>query len=152
LKKVKSLCPKDVPCQISMHSGQRFMRRRFFKDLSKFSLFCPLLGPKRGQPLYLNKSESPSPKHACFPPSLVEIGQVVHEKKMFEDLTKFSLFCPLLGLKRGQPLFMHKSESPSLKHVSHQVWLKLAMWFVRRCLSFCYICLYKNVPLGFGHL
>jgi len=35
----------------------------FFKDLSKCALFCPLLGTKRGQTLYLNKSESPSPKH-----------------------------------------------------------------------------------------
>jgi len=94
----KSPCPKDVPCQISKHSGQWFMRRRF---LLTFSLFCPLLGSKRGQLLYLNKTESPS----MFP---------------------------------------------------HQIWLKLAMWFVRRSfLSFCYmyISLYKNMsPLGFGHL
>jgi len=43
-----------------------------FEDLSKFSLFCPLLGPKRGQPLYLNKSEYPSPKHVSY--QMVEIG------------------------------------------------------------------------------
>jgi len=35
---------------------------RFFK----ISLFRPLLGPKWGQPLYLNKSESPSPKHVYY--------------------------------------------------------------------------------------
>jgi len=34
---------------------------------------------------------------------------VVHEKKIFEDLSNFSLFCPLLG----QPLYLKKSESPS---------------------------------------
>jgi len=50
----------------------------------------------------------------------------VHEKKIFEDLSKLSLFCPLLGPKRGQPLYMNKFESPSSKHVSCQVWLKLA--------------------------
>jgi len=33
---------------------------------------------------------------------------VVHEKKIFEDLSKFSLFSP----KRGQPLYLNKLESP----------------------------------------
>jgi len=37
-----------------------------------------------------------------------------------------------LGPKRGQPLYLNKSESPSPNHVSHQVWLKLAKWLVRR--------------------
>jgi len=39
---------------------------------------------------------------------------VVHEKKIFEDLTKFSFILPLIG-----PLYLNKSESPSFKHVSH---------------------------------
>jgi len=38
---------------------------------------------------------------------------VIHEKKIFEDLSKFSLFRPLLGPKGGQPLYLNKSESPS---------------------------------------
>jgi len=37
---------------------------------------------------------------------------VVHEKKIFQDLSKFSLLCPLLGPKMGQPLYLNKSESP----------------------------------------
>jgi len=53
-------------------------------DLSKVSLLCPLLGSKRGQPLYLNKSESSSPNHVS---SLVEIGPVVLEKSIEEKLT-----------------------------------------------------------------
>jgi len=61
-------------------------------------------------------------------PNIKGFRPVVHEKKIFEDLTKFSL----LGPKRGQPLYLNKSEYPSPKHVSHQVWLKLAKWFVRR--------------------
>jgi len=69
-------------------------------------------------------------------PNIKAFRPVVHEKKIFEDLTKFFLFCPLLGPKRGQSLSLNKSESPSLNHVSHQVWLKLAKWFVRRsCLK-----------------
>jgi len=59
-------------------------------------------------------------------PKINPVWPVVHEKKIFKDLSKFSLFCPLLGPKRGQPLDMNKSESPSLNHVFHQVWLKLA--------------------------
>jgi len=58
-------------------------------------------------------------------PNINAFRPVVHEK-IFEDLSKFSLFCPLLGPKGGQPLYMNKSESPSPKHVSYQVWLKLA--------------------------
>jgi len=30
------------------------------------------------------------------------------------------------------PLYLNKSEFPSPKHVSYQVWLKLAWWFLRR--------------------
>jgi len=64
-------------------------------------------------------------------PNINAFRPVVHEKKIFEDLSKFSLFCPLLGPKRGQPLYLNKSESPSPKNVSYQVWLKLAKWFLR---------------------
>jgi len=41
----------------------------------------------------------------AFPP-------VVHEKMIFEDLSKVSLFCPLVGPTSGQPLYLNKSESP----------------------------------------
>jgi len=54
-------------------------------------------------------------------PNINAFRPVVHEK-IFEDLSKFSLFCPLMG----QPLYLNKFESPSPKHVSCQVWLKLA--------------------------
>jgi len=33
-------------------------------------------------------------------------GPVVHEKKIFEDSSKCSLFCPLLGPKRGRPYYL----------------------------------------------
>jgi len=64
----KSPCPKDVLCQISMLSGQWLMRRIFLKIYQYFPYWAP-----KG----VNKSDP----QACFPPSLVEIGQVVHEKK-----------------------------------------------------------------------
>jgi len=65
-------------------------------------------------------------------PNINAFQPVVHKKKIFEDFSKLSLFCPLLGPKRGQPLYLNKSEFTSPKHVSYQVWLKLALWFLRR--------------------
>jgi len=65
-------------------------------------------------------------------PTIKAFRPVVHEKKILEELTKLSLFCPFSGPKRGQPLYLNNSESSSPNHVSHQVWLKLAKWFVRR--------------------
>jgi len=38
-------------CQISMHSGQWFMRRNFFDDLTKhFPYFAPYWAPKGASP------------------------------------------------------------------------------------------------------
>jgi len=69
-KKLESPCPKLTPCQISVHANGSWEEdfRRFIK------IFLI-------QPLYLNKSESPS--QSCFLPSLVEIGLVVLEKNFF---------------------------------------------------------------------
>jgi len=63
LNKLDSTGPKDVPCKISMYLGQWLMRRRFLKCVF---IFCPLRGPKKGQSLYLNISESPSPTDASY--------------------------------------------------------------------------------------
>jgi len=55
--------------------------KTIFEDLSKFSFQIFFI---RGHPLYLNKSESLTPKH-CFLSSLVEIGPVVLEKKCLKE-------------------------------------------------------------------
>jgi len=47
-------------------------------------------------------------------------------------LSKFPVFCPLNGPLSTKPLDLYKSESPSPKNGSYQVWLKLAWWFLRR--------------------
>jgi len=47
----------------NINAFRAVVHEKIFEDLPNFSLFCLLLGPKRGQPLYLNKSESLSPKH-----------------------------------------------------------------------------------------
>jgi len=71
----------------------------------------------------------------CYMLNINVFPLLVHEKKIFEDLSKCSLFCPLLCPKRGQPLYLNKSQSPSPRHVSCQVWLKLAQWFLRSTLK-----------------
>jgi len=58
-----------------------------------------------------------SPK-ASFIPNINTFQPVVHEKKIFEYLSKFSLFFPLLGSKRPAPLF-------------EQIWIPiLQVWFL----------------------
>jgi len=71
LNKVESLCPKDAPCIISMHSGKWFLRKSF-EDLPKLFLMLP--AP------FFEVICIPIPQ-ACFLPNLVEIGLVVLEKK-----------------------------------------------------------------------
>ena len=72
----------------------------------------------------------------CFVPSLVEIGSVVLEKKIFkfcQCISAISLSSPLD--KKGVTLHLNKLEFPSPKDASHQVWLKLAQRFWRRRFS-----------------
>ena len=58
--------------------------------------------------------------------SLVEIGPVVLEKKIFINFVNvFSIFRNYLPLEKGEALHLNKHESPSPKDVLCQVWLKL---------------------------
>jgi len=53
-------------------------------------------------------------------PNIYAFRPVVYEKKIFKDLSKFPLFCPLNGPLRGQPLDLNKSESPFPRDISYQ--------------------------------
>jgi len=86
--------------------GHWFMRRRFLND---FAIYDP-------RDFILTKITLPQ---GCSMPIINAFLPVVHEK-IFFNLSTFSLFYPLLGPKRGQPLYLNKSESPSRKHVSYQ--------------------------------
>jgi len=59
-----------------------FLYQTMTKGIVTCQIFMYLLGPKWGHPLYLNKSESQTPKH-CFLSTWVEIGLVVLEKNIF---------------------------------------------------------------------
>ena len=83
--------------------------------------------------------------------SLIEIGPVVLEKKIFLNfLNAFSLFRNYLPLEMGRALHLNKIESPSLKNALCKVCLKLAQWFRRgRFLNFVNVfSLFRNyLPL-----
>ena len=57
------------------------------------------------------------------------------EEDFFNFVNVFSLFCNYLPLGKGRALHWNKLESPSLKNVLCQVWLKLVQWFLRRFLK-----------------
>ena len=63
-------------------------------------------------------------------PSLVEIGSVVLEKRIFFNfINVFSLFRNYLPLEKGGDLHLKKLESPSPKDAFGQVWLKFSQHF-----------------------
>ena len=62
----------------------------------------------------------------CFGPSLVKIGPVVYEKKIF----KIRKYIIISHLKRVCPFHRIKL-NPSIKKSLFQVWLKFAQWFWR---------------------
>jgi hypothetical protein len=72
--------PKDSLYQVWSNLACWFWRRRFLKIFSVFLLFRYYLPLEKGNPLPLNKLESPFTQ-GWFVPSLVKIGLVVLEKK-----------------------------------------------------------------------
>jgi hypothetical protein len=63
LNKLEFPLPKDNVYQVWLYLACWFWRRRFLKKkFSVFLLFCYYLPLERGNPLHLNKLESPSPK------------------------------------------------------------------------------------------
>jgi len=54
-----------------------------FERFNHFVLILPLTGPQKGPDPLFEQIWIPIPQ-SCFPPSLVEIGQVVLEKKSFK--------------------------------------------------------------------
>ena len=65
-------------------------------------------------------------------PSLVEIGPVVLEKKIFKFRQCILAISYYLPLEKVGAFHLNKLESPSSKDALCQVWLKLAEWFWRR--------------------
>ena len=84
----------------------------------------------------------------CIIASLVEIGRVVLEKKIFNFCK-----CIYLPLEKGGSLHLNKLESPLPKDDVCQVWLKLAQRFLRRRLFKSFqsnFTIFNYLPLGKG--
>ena len=87
----------------------------------------------------LRKKHGPSFKktwfpiaQGCFVPSLVDIGPVVLKKWIFklrQCIFAISLSSPL---EKGWGHSLNKLDFSSPKNALCQVWLKLALWFLRR--------------------
>jgi hypothetical protein len=60
---------------------------------------------------------------------LIDIGQLVPEKKIFKYFCVFLLFRYYPPLEQGAAHHFNKLQSPSLKDDLCQVWLKMAQWF-----------------------
>ena len=82
-------------------------KRIFFNFINVFSLFRNLPFKKDGD-LHLYKLEAPLPKVALIVPSLVEIGPVVLEKKIFKFVAVFSLFRNYLSLEKAVIFHFYK--------------------------------------------
>ena len=86
-------------------------------------------------------------------PSLVEIGQVVLEKKIFKFRQCIFAILQLSPFEKGRDLHLNKREYTLPKDVLYQVWLKLAQWcWRRRFLNFVNVLsLFRNyLPLEKG--
>jgi hypothetical protein len=62
-------------------------------------------------------------------PTLVEIGLLVLEKKIFKNFSEFLLFCYYFPLGKSYGHHLYNSEFPLPKDDLYQLWLKLASWF-----------------------
>ena len=90
-----------------------------------------ILSLEKNVALQLRKIASPFTQ-GCFVPRLVEIVQVILEKKNFKfRKCVFSLFHNYLPLEKGGALHLNKLKCSSPKDALCQVWLKLAQWFWR---------------------
>ena len=131
LNKLESPSLKDALCQDWLESSQWFWRRKLLNFVKVFLLLYNYLSfrldPSFNQIWNLITQE-------CFVPSLVESGEMVLEKKIFEfRQCNFAILLIISPWKETGP-FIWSLESPSLKDSLCKVWLKLVNWFWRRFL------------------
>ena len=82
LKKLESPSPKEAFCQYCLKLAQWFCRRGFFNFVNVFLLFRHHLPFEMGRGPSFEETWTPFTQ-GCFVPSLVEIGPVVLEKRIF---------------------------------------------------------------------
>ena len=81
---LESPLPKDALCQVCLKLAQWFSWRRFFLTWVIYFVYYVIISPwTKNIALRLNKIKSTLPKNVLCP-SLVDIGPVVLEKKIFK--------------------------------------------------------------------
>jgi hypothetical protein len=96
-----------------------FWRRRFLKIFSVFLLFRYYLPLERGNPLQLNKLDSPLPKD-----DLCQVWLKLAQwfwRRFLNDPTPLLHFCNYLPLEEGLALYLNKLEFPLDKDDVYQV-------------------------------
>ena len=119
-----------VHCANLVEIGPMVLEKMIFK-FCQYIFAISLLSPlgKGWRPSF-EQTEIPFTKR-WFVLSLVEIGPVVLEKKIFKIYQ--CIFHNYHLLEKRVALHLNKLESPSPKDALFQVWLKLAQWFwIRR--------------------
>jgi hypothetical protein len=121
--------PKDNLYQVWFNLAC-WMEKIFLRIQCIFTL--SLLSPlKEGLSSFFKQTWIPLAQ-GCFVSSLVKIGPVVLEKKIFKWPTPFLHCCDYLLFEEDLALYLNKIEFPSLKDNLYQVWLNLDCWFWRR--------------------
>ena len=85
--------------------------------------------------LHLKRLESLSPKDAMCQVWL-KLALWFWRRRFFNFVNVFLLFHNYVLLEKGRALHLNKLEFPSPKDAMCQVWLKMAMWFLRTVLNF----------------
>ena len=85
--------------------------------------------------IYLNKLESSSPKNVLCQVWL-KLAPWFLRTRFLNLVNVFWLFHYYLPLEKGGVLHSHKHKSSRPKHALCLVWLKMALWFLRRLIKF----------------
>ena len=117
-------------------------------------------GKEKGVALYLNKFESPPPKNALCQVWMKLAQWSLRRRFFLSSSIYFNYFLIFSTWKRVWPFIWKKLESPSPKDALCQVWLKSALTFLRRFLTFInvyllfpyYLPLEKDVALHLNKL
>ena len=113
-------------CQVWLKLAQWFWRRIFLNIFNRNLLFRYYL------PLEKEPEETWIPStQGCFVPSLVEIGPVVLEKKIFKFRQFIFTISWLSPLRKGRGFSFKQNLIPFSQGCICSVWLKFAQWFWR---------------------
>ena len=135
LHKLDSPSPRDalwrMLCAKFCWNWPSGSREEDFKILTMYFHYFVIISPwKNVGPFICKKKPRPPFSQGWIESSLVEIGSVVLEMKIFKFRQCY------LPLVKSMVIHLKKLESPSPKDAFCQVWLKLAQWFWRMFLNF----------------